>query len=86
MSRRYVYDRIDHLELSRRLDRLGISARELARASGANEDRVLKWLDGREDIPPHIDLLTTLWMRVPGVGGEISDWILATVHDRRVDG
>ena len=83
MSRRYVYDRIDHLELSRRLDRLGISARELARASGANEDRVLKWLDGREDIPPHIDLLTTILNDVPEVQFVVREWVNRTCQDRR---
>ena len=83
MSRRYVYDRIDHRELSRRLNELGITARELARACGANEDRVMKWLEGREDIPPHIDLLTRLWGLVPGVSGEIEQWLRSVSRDNR---
>ena len=39
MSRRYVYDRINGKELSRRLDTLGITARELMRITGADERR-----------------------------------------------
>ena len=60
MSRKYAYHRISAEELSARLDALGMSARELARLSSAGEDRVIKWLTGKEDVDPKIDLLTFL--------------------------
>lgn len=60
MSRKYAYRRIDAAELSARLEYLGLSARELARLSATSEDRVIKWLTGKEDVDPKIDLLTFL--------------------------
>ena len=83
MARRYVYDRIDHRELSRRLGHLGLTARGLARASGAGETRVMDWLSGEGDIPPHIDLLTKLWIEVPGVADTIEEWVSVTCRDNR---
>ncbi len=83
LSRRYVYDRITHEELSRRLTVMGLSARDLARASGALEDRVMKWLSGAENIPPHIDLLTRLWMEIPEVDRKITGWLEFVCHDVR---
>ena len=83
MSRRYVYDRIDHRELSRRLNELGLTARYLARACGANEDRVMKWLEGKEDIPPHIDLLTTIWAKEDRSLEITAEWVGPSCHDHR---
>ncbi|MFG1304181.1 hypothetical protein V5F34_08580 [Xanthobacter autotrophicus] len=83
MSRRYVYDRIDHHELSRRLDAMGMPARELGRVTGADERRIMRWLGGEEDIPPHIDLITRLLMRVPGAASEASAWVSETCRSNR---
>lgn len=83
MSRRYIYDRIDHKELSRRLNAIGVTARDLERASGADGRRVMRWLSGEEDIPPHVDLLTTLWSETSGVDEKISRWVLENCKDSR---
>jgi len=65
MSRRYEYARITGADLSRRLGAVQISAEELVRYAATSRDRVMKWLDGREDIPPSIDLLTTILAEMP---------------------
>lgn len=83
MARRYTYARIDRLELSRRLDALGVSVGQLSRATGADMRRAHRWLDGSEDIPPHIDLITRTWERVPGALAEAKAWADETAQDGR---
>lgn len=83
MARRYTYARIDHLELSRRLDALGVSVGQLSRATGADVRRAHRWLDGAEDIPPHIDLITRTWEQVPGALAEAKAWADETAQDAR---
>lgn len=86
LSRRYVYARIDHKELSRRLNAIGITARDLERASGADGRRVMRWLSGEEDIPPHVDLLTLLWLDIPACDEAILRWASSRCHDVRSKG
>lgn len=74
MSRRYNYVRITGAELSRRLAAVQMSAEELVRYAGTSRDRVMQWLDGREDIPPSIDLLTTILVAVPGALDVAEAW------------
>lgn len=62
---------------------LGIAARDLVRASGANENRLMKWLEGREEIPPHIDLLFLIMLEVPESSRVVDGWIHEYCHDRR---
>lgn len=83
MSRRYVYARIDHIELSRRLDSMKMTAREMVRITGADERRALRWLDGSEDIPPHIDLITRMLERVPGASAEADAWVAERCRPNR---
>lgn len=81
--RRYVYSRINSIELSARLNRIGITAGQLARASGADLRRAQRWLEGSEDIPPHIDLITRTWEQVPGALAEAKAWADETAQDAR---
>lgn len=60
-----------------------MTAHELARRCGAREDRVIMWLDGREDIPPHIDLLTLLWLNFPEASKFTEGWVDLTVMRRK---
>lgn len=84
MSRRYNYVRITGAELSRRLSAVQMSAEELVRYAGTSRDRVMQWLDGREDIPPSIDLLTTILAELPDARYAAERWAtrVATRKDR----
>jgi uncharacterized protein (DUF488 family) len=46
--------------LSAGLDETGLSMRQFARLTGAREDRVQKWLEGKEDIPPFVYCVLTM--------------------------
>lgn len=66
MSRDFNYARINGKELSRRLDHLGLGLEDLVRLSGTSRYRATKWVNGEEDIPIPVDLLTQTWVDVPG--------------------
>lgn len=82
--RRYKYKRLSGDELSFRLSSLGLSVGQLARASGADVRRAHRWVDGSEDIPPHIDLITRTWEQVPGALAEAKAWADETAQDARL--
>ncbi|WP_420408667.1 hypothetical protein [Hoeflea sp.] len=65
MVTRYRYARMTPEDMSDDLNTLKLSAGQFSRISGARHERVQKWLDGKEDIPPHIPVLLAL-MKLPG--------------------
>lgn len=65
MSPRARYARMTPEDLSADLKRLGITANDFARISGAQYERVVKWLEGREDAPPWVPVVTAL-LALPG--------------------
>lgn len=40
----------------------------------ADERKAMAWLDGSNDIPAHVDLLTLTWMAFPGALGKAIEW------------
>ncbi|TVR06650.1 MAG: hypothetical protein EA385_15135 [Salinarimonadaceae bacterium] len=66
MPRRWDYRRMTPDELSTALDRLDMTADELAKHVGSARERVIRCLKGQEDIPPSTFLLCRLWLDVPG--------------------
>jgi hypothetical protein len=62
---RYKYNRMTPKDFSGDLNSLGLSAGQFSRLSGARYERVLKWLDGQEDIPPHVPVMLAL-LELPG--------------------
>lgn len=62
---RYKYNRMTPQDMSADLNGLGLSAGQFSRLSGARHERVLKWLDGKEEIPPHVPVLLAL-LELPG--------------------
>ncbi|MDZ7823090.1 MAG: hypothetical protein U5K75_02970 [Ahrensia sp.] len=65
MVTRYKYHRMTAASFSDALDSLGLSAGQFSRLCGARHERVIKWLDGLEDIPPHIPVMLAL-LKLPG--------------------
>ncbi|WP_162419652.1 hypothetical protein [Microvirga brassicacearum] len=61
-------------------------ARDLARCCGASEQRAIDWLSGKEDIPPHIDLLTRLWLKFEPAMDETDAWVDEVCRDQRREG
>jgi len=65
MSRRYRYQRMTPEQFSMALDQIGINAWQFARMTGANGERVIGWLAGRDDIPQYVPLVCVL-LTMPG--------------------
>lgn len=65
MVTRYKYNRMTSEDMSEDLNTLHLTAGQFARISGARHERVLKWLEGKEDIPPHVPVLLAL-LELPG--------------------
>ena len=61
MSRRYTYPRLSAQDLSQALNEFGMTARQLARVTGAAETNVLKWLEGQNDIPVYVGRDIWMW-------------------------
>lgn len=65
------YRRITAKELSTRLNRLGLTAKQFSRLHGSQRKRVIKWAtpkpgaDSEEPIPHSVAVLTTLLIEVP---------------------
>lgn len=64
-KRRYVYQRISGAELSKELDRLGLTKRRFAKIYGVPDDRVQQWMDDDEDIPHSVAVMLKL-LALPG--------------------
>ena len=83
MSRRYRYEpRMTARELSKAMNALGLTARKLARISGARADRVEKWLRGEEDIPVYVQRDLWIWQQDEESYGLAIEW--ADQHARNV--
>lgn len=65
MPPRYQYLRMEPVDLSDDLNKIGITAGQFSRISGARYERVKKWIDGKEDIPPFVPVLCAL-LKLPG--------------------
>lgn len=52
MARRHVYQRMTPQQLAEALKRAGVTAAEFAYHTGMARDRVLRCLEGKEDVPP----------------------------------
>lgn len=65
MTGRQRYRRMSAEELSQALDRIGLSARQFARLSGAQPKRVIYWLEDREDVAPYVPVLLALLEELP---------------------
>lgn len=53
-GRIYDYERLRPADFSMALTHLGLSPFDFARMHGNRHDRVMKWIDGKEDIPPWV--------------------------------
>lgn len=85
MSRRYRYEpRMSARELSEAMNRVGISARQLARISGAAPKNVDRWLkDG--DIPIYVQRDLWIWSQDAEAYRLAIDWANEHAHDVRDD-
>lgn len=83
MSRRYVHDPIKPAELVALLNRCGMTVRQFARASGADERRVARWLTGEQPDPPlWVPVLMTA-MAVPSAREAVKRYVNEHVQDLR---
>lgn len=65
MPPRYRYRRMSAGDLSRALNNLDLSLNDFSRIAGCAYKRAQQWVEGAEDIPPHVPVLLAL-MTLPG--------------------
>lgn len=86
MSRRYRYaPRMTAGQLSQAMNRLDLTGGQLARISGANVDRVHRWLKGQDDIPPYVQRDLDVWQKSEEAFRLSWEWADEHAHDVRTD-
>jgi transcriptional regulator with XRE-family HTH domain len=85
MPRRYVHEPITDRELSRLLKEAGMTAHQLARATGSDQRRVERWLSGEQPDPPLWTASFLVAMSVPEARERVLDFLSARVVDTRRD-
>lgn len=82
MSRRYVYKRLGAEDLAKRIHGAGLGPGDVALFTGVDERRLQRILNGKEDVPPFVDLLTLLVARIPEASAVVQEWVDTTCTDR----
>ena len=65
MTKRHQYRRMTGEAFGESLNKLDVTLNDFVRISGCTYERARKWVDGKEDIPPHVAVLIAL-MALPG--------------------
>lgn len=64
--KRFEYTRMTGAELKADLKAIGMTVPAFARITGSIADRVQQWVDGKEDIPTWVPVITAMMKNVPG--------------------
>lgn len=79
MAARFTYDRMSVVDLDARLKKLDMKWLAFCRITGMPPGKRTVFERGVEQIPPWVDLVLTLWERMPGAISETRQWAAETI-------